>query len=153
LELIPTSSHSSDDFPRVIFVGENFTVKPLALIIEDDSQLADIFTYALQTAGFETETIQDGQTARARLADTAPTVVVLDLHLPHVSGEELLRQIRADKRLAQTRVILATADALTASHLRQDADLVLLKPISVSQLSDLAARLRPRHDRVQADKG
>jgi two-component system phosphate regulon response regulator PhoB len=118
--------------------------KPLALIIEDDPRLAGIFTYALQAAGFETEMIRDGQTAQARLAGTTPALVMLDLHLPHISGEALLRQIQADKRLAETRVMLATADALLAAHLREEADLVLLKPISVSQLTDLAARLRSR---------
>ncbi len=118
--------------------------KPFALIIEDDERLSDIFTFALQAAGFETETIHDGKMAQDRLADTTPAMVVLDLHLPHVSGEALLRQIRADERLAKTRVLLATADALMAAHLRQDADLVLLKPISINQLRDLATRLHPR---------
>jgi DNA-binding response OmpR family regulator len=127
----------------MLWAGENSMAKPLALIIEDDRNLADIFTYALQAAGFETVTIQDGKTARTRLADTVPAMVVLDLHLPYISGETLLRQIRADERLAKTQVILTTADGLLASYLRENVELVLLKPISVSQLSQLAARLRP----------
>jgi len=117
--------------------------KPLALIIEDDPRLAGIFTYVLQAAGFEAEMIRDGQTAKDRLGDTTPALVVLDLQLPHVSSEALLRQIRTDERLARTRVMLATADALMAESLRMEADLVLLKPISFSQLRDLAAQLRP----------
>jgi CheY-like chemotaxis protein len=68
--------------------------------------------------------------------------VVLDLHLPHVSGEDLLAQIRSDDRLAHTRVMLATADPLMAESLRAKADLVLIKPISFSQLRDLSKRLR-----------
>jgi two-component system, cell cycle response regulator DivK len=117
---------------------------PLALIIEDDHKLAIIFAQALRMAEFEPEIIQDGNTALARLAVTLPAVVVLDLHLPYVSGLEILQQIRADERLNQTQVILATADALMADTLRQEADLVLLKPISFSQLRDLASRLYPR---------
>jgi CheY-like chemotaxis protein len=62
------------------------------------------------------------------------------LHIPSVTGETLLRQIRADPRLAETRVLLATADALRAEMYRPEVDLVLLKPISFSQLSELAAR-------------
>ena len=117
---------------------------PLALIIEDDPKLATIFARALQMAEFEPEIAQDGKVALSRLAVTIPAVVVLDLHLPYVSGLEILRQIQADERLNQTQVILATADAMMAENLRQEADLVLLKPISFSQLRDLAARLRPR---------
>ncbi len=116
---------------------------PLALIIEDDRKQATIFTGALQTAGFETETILDGRDGLDRLAVTTPAVVVLDLHLPRVSGKDILQHIRADARLANTRVMLATADALTAKGLQEAADLVLLKPISFRQMRDLAARLRP----------
>ena len=116
---------------------------PFALIIEDDPDLATIFAEALQMAEFETEIVSDGQAALGRLAATTPAVVVLDLHLPHVSGPKILQQIRADRRLAKTRVLLATADALMAESLRREADLVLLKPISFHQLRDLAKRLRP----------
>lgn len=116
----------------------------LALIIEDDKKLAEIFAQALKAAGYQTEVIQDGQEALERLAETTPAVVVLDLHLPRVSGKDILRQIRADGRLVKTRVMLATADPLMAETLRDTADLVLLKPISFNQLRDLAARLRPR---------
>lgn len=116
----------------------------LALIIEDDPKLAHIFSLALQSVQFETEIIQDGEDALNRLAEITPAVVVLDLHLPRVSGRDILRQIRADERLAKTRIMIATADALMAEKLRGEADLVLLKPISVGQLRDLAQRLRPR---------
>jgi len=117
--------------------------KPLALIIEDDPELGDIFAKALQMAGFETETIQDGRVAVVRLTASQPAIVVLDLHLPRVSGKEILRQIRAEEQLAKTRVILATADPLLAETMREEADLVLIKPISFQQLRHLASRLRP----------
>ncbi|MBE7551529.1 MAG: response regulator transcription factor [Anaerolineales bacterium] len=115
----------------------------LALIIEDDPDLAFIFAEALKAAGFEIEIIQDGKLALSRLANTNPTVVVLDLQLPHASGEQILRQIRTDSRLMKTRVIIASANSLMAESLRAEADLTLIKPISFSQLRDLAIRLRP----------
>jgi DNA-binding response OmpR family regulator len=118
---------------------------PLALIIEDDHKLATIFAEALRAANFEPEVAQDGNVALAKLDVTIPGVVVLDLHLPHVSGKDILTQIRADHRLVKTRVILATADPLLAENMRHQADLVLLKPISFSQLRDLALRLRPNN--------
>ena len=115
--------------------------KPLALIIEDDEKLADIFSLGLQGIGFETEVARDGMAALTRLETIVPLMVMLDLHLPGISGQEILKQIRANNRLSDTRVVLATADALMAESLRNEADLVLLKPISITQLRSLAKRL------------
>lgn len=115
---------------------------PLAFVIEDDEAHSDLFSEALQKVGFEVEIIQDGQVALNRLADSIPSLVVLDLHLPHVSGSDILHYIRNDLRLAKTRVVLASADPHTASFLRAEADLVLIKPVSYFQLRDLVARLR-----------
>jgi DNA-binding response OmpR family regulator len=117
--------------------------RDFSLIIEDDQDLATIFSEALQAAEYETEIIRDGRLAMERLADTQPAVVVLDLHLPQISGKKVLDQIRSTSHLAETRVILATADPFMAESLREIADLVLIKPISFGQLRDLAARLRP----------
>lgn len=114
---------------------------PFALIVEDDVKLADILSLTLQAAGFRTEAINDGLNAAARLSASVPDMVVLDLHLPRLSGVELLKQIRADERLARTKVILATADDQLAQTISDQADLVLLKPISPEQLRGLSARL------------
>lgn len=114
-----------------------------ALIIEDNRDLSLIFAESLQAAGFDTDVIQDGQVALTRLQDSKPDIIILDLHLPHVSGKEILEEIRTDERLADTRVIIATADPRMAEMLDDQADLVLLKPISFKQLRDLSERLVP----------
>jgi len=117
--------------------------KNLALVIEDDEDLSEIFTKALEQAGFEVETIRDGKTAQQRLKqDVIPNVIALDLHLPHVDGSTLLKQIHADERFAKTRIILTTADAAQAEFLREQATIVLIKPIAFTQLRDISARLK-----------
>ncbi len=116
-------------------------IKPLALIVEDDPQLGQIFSLALQPE-FETEIIPDGSAALARLALAIPAVIVLDLHLPGVSGQGIFEQIRSDERLVNTRIIVSTADAIQAEAMREEADIVLLKPVSPMQLRVLASRLR-----------
>lgn len=116
--------------------------KPLALIVEDDMDLSLIFSEALQAAQFEVEIISDGSRASNRLKEVLPAVVVLDLHLPGLSGEALLAQIRADERLNDVRVIIATADPVMGEELAGTADLVLIKPVSFNQLRDLATRLK-----------
>lgn len=114
---------------------------PLALIVEDETDLAVIFSEALKAAGFDAEVINRGDTALQRLSEIVPDVVILDLHLPGVDGREILKHIRADNRFAGTKVILASADAAMAESLDMDTDLTLLKPISFSQLRDLTSRL------------
>jgi CheY-like chemotaxis protein len=115
--------------------------KPLALVIEDDPDLSEIFSMTLRSSGFETEVFQDGQAALNRLEGTPPAIILLDLHLPRVTGATILQNIRADERLAKTSVIVATADARQAADLHIQADLVLLKPVGVDQLRELAKRM------------
>lgn len=83
--------------------------KPLVLIVEDDLSLNQVLTITLKS-DFETKTFSDGVTALARLGEVGPALVILDLNLPGTPGREILAQIRADERLSETRVILATAD-------------------------------------------
>ena len=116
---------------------------PTAMVIEDDEDIAFIFSEALRAAGFEVEIARTGGEAIARLDTATPDVVVLDMFLPEVSGQSILDRIRSDPRLAGSRVIVATADARLAETLHTQADLVLVKPISPLQLRDLARRMRP----------
>ena len=116
--------------------------KSLAFVIEDDEAHANLFFEALERAGFEVEIIRDGKKALSRLADATPTVVVLDINLPYVSGVDILHHIRQDERLVKTRVIIASANSQIAATLHNEADLVLTKPISYFQLRDLATRFR-----------
>jgi len=115
---------------------------PLALIVEDDYDLSQIFAKALQAVDFETHIVRSGDAALQWLDSTAPDVVILDLHLPKVSGPEILQQIRSRPQLRNTRVIVTTADPRTAESVQSQADLTLIKPISFTQLRDLASRLR-----------
>jgi len=123
--------------------------EPLALIVEDDEDINEIFREALSAAGFATEVARDGQSAMDFLEKTVPTIVILDLHLPNVSGETILRKIRSSPILEKIRVVLTTADAVAAEFLRSQADFVMVKPISYIQLRDLTKRLNPR---IQTDR-
>ena len=122
-------------------------IQPVALVIEDDDTLATIFAEALQWAGYTTQVISDGQTALHILAEQTPDLIVLDMHLPGVSGKQVLPVIHNTERLRRARLIIATADSGLAATLQQQADLVLVKPVSFHQLRQFAARLRPRSDK------
>jgi DNA-binding response OmpR family regulator len=115
--------------------------KPIAFIVEDDPQLSKIFSVSLQT-DFATEVSGDGESALARLAEIVPALVILDLHLPGKSGQEILVYIRSEARLTNTRVIICSADERKAQALEDEADIVLLKPVSPAQLRQIASRFK-----------
>jgi CheY-like chemotaxis protein len=117
--------------------------KPQAYIVEDNLDTVVIFKGALEQAGYEIKVAMDGAVAQKELAEIVPDLIILDLHMPNVTGDILLKQIRSDERLKKTRVFLATADANMAGYLRDQAELVLLKPIGFTQLKELAERFRP----------
>jgi two-component system, OmpR family, alkaline phosphatase synthesis response regulator PhoP len=112
-----------------------------ALIIEDSPELNLLFSEALNESGFITESIYDGQEAQLRLQTIEPALILLDLHLPQVSGADLLTQIRQDPRLKDCIVIVASADGTWTSILSEQADYMMNKPISYIQLRDLCSRI------------
>ena len=115
-------------------------MKPIVLIIEDDSTLNKIFSIALRD-DFEIISYTAGEDAVLYLKDNAPNLVVLDLHLSGISGEDVLGVIHSQEHLSKTKVILTTAAERNAELLRDQVDIVLLKPVSPKQLKDLALRL------------
>ena len=114
--------------------------KPFVLIVEDDPKLNEIISITLQD-DFEFKACKDGNSAFNYLKTIVPSIVVLDLNLPGISGVDILKYIHSDKRLAKTRVILATADERQAETLTDEADIILLKPVSPAQLRELALRI------------
>ena len=118
--------------------------KPVALVIEDNQDLNAIFSSALENAGYVIQSVYDGAAAEQFLSENVPAIIILDLHMPKVSGDVVLRHIRHDPRLKEVRVIVVTADARFADALEFQVELVLLKPISFSQLSELAKRFAPQ---------
>ena len=122
--------------------GEVNIMSELAFIIEDDVDLSAIFTEALESVGYQVETIMDGLQAQQRLEKEIPRLILLDMHLPHISGEILLAKIKADTRYSNTNVVITTADARMAEAYSEIADFTMVKPISFVQLRDLTSRLR-----------
>ena len=116
---------------------------PLALIVEDEDLLAELFTVAFEEAGYRTETARDGQQALDLLAKITPHIVLLDIHLPFVSGEDVFYEIKKMDRLANTKVIMATADVRKAKEMEGKADMVLVKPVGFRDLNTLIEELRP----------
>jgi PleD family two-component response regulator len=114
---------------------------PFVLIVEDERDIAALFRHVMDLAGYRTEIASNGRIALDRLAACQPDVVLLDLSLPGVSGVNVLQRMRVDERLKDTPVVVVTAYSELADNLAVEPDLVMLKPVSAVQLTDLVQRL------------
>ena len=119
-------------------------VDRLALIIEDQEDIADIYSNALSLANFETKIIYDGKDALELLPDITPQIIILDMNLPHVSGHYLFKQLRSLPHLIDVPVIICTANTVMANAMKAeigDSDFILVKPVSIHQLTGLIKRI------------
>jgi diguanylate cyclase (GGDEF)-like protein len=116
--------------------------KPFVLIIEDDRDIAALFRHVMDLAGYRTEVVANGATAVDRLMMSLPDIVLLDLTLPGKSGAEILQIMKGNYRLKKIPVVVVTAFAEIAESLDIEPDLVMLKPVSSNQLTELVQRLR-----------
>lgn len=119
--------------------------RPIAFVAEDDRDLSTVFAEAVRAAGFECVPLYTGAEARLKLADQAvvPALIILDLHLPGVTGVELVDLIFSQPHLKTAQVIIASADERLAETLQHRDLMFLLKPISFVQLRDLVTRFLP----------
>jgi two-component system cell cycle response regulator DivK len=116
---------------------------PLALILEDDPKLAELYDTVLKQCQYETKIIASGQEAQDSLKTITPGLILLDIHLPYISGMEILEQIKTDKRFKKTHVIVITADLYTAKDLSGKVEYVLLKTHGITSLREIATRVYP----------
>lgn len=115
-----------------------------ALIIEDQEELADIYSNALEMSNIETQIITDGKIASESLANLHPDLIILDMNLPRVSGHYLYKQIRSLAHLVHVPVVICTANSVMASAMKGEIgeqDFILIKPISIYQLNGLVERI------------
>lgn len=136
--------------PLIRNSGDEHPVKPFALIVEDDPHLVKIFEAALRDSGFDTDTDKEGNKVISKLLGKNPALIILDLHMPFAAGTEILNQIRSDDRWANTPIVITTADLYLAKSLQGQVDEILIKPVSVAKLREIAIRLSTQANVKQA---
>ena len=110
----------------------------LAYVIEDDVDLAKIYSEALKLGGFDVETLMDGQLAYNRMKEKKPDFVLLDMHLPHVSGNEILWLTWFDDLLESVKFTIITADRDMGRIYEPKGYQVLVKPVPFAALVEMA---------------
>jgi two-component system cell cycle response regulator DivK len=104
------------------------------LVVEDNELNLKLFCDLLRAHGYEAEPVRDGREAVERARGFAPDLVVMDIQMPHISGLELIEQIKADAELKPIPIMAVTAYAARGDEERirdAGAEGYVSKPISV----------------------
>ncbi len=113
------------------------------LVVEDESALADSLAYSLAREGFAVLTAMDGEKALERFRAEQPSIVVLDLMLPKLSGLDVCRAIRAESQVPIVILTAKDSEADKVAGLELGADDYVTKPFSMRELvSRVRAHLR-----------
>ena len=103
------------------------------LIIEDESDVADLLEMALHKAGFKTTAVADGASGLQKARDNRPDFIILDLMLPKMSGLEVCKILKGDATTSHIPVLMLTAKAEEIDRivgLEFGADDYVTKPFS-----------------------
>jgi two-component system cell cycle response regulator DivK len=104
------------------------------LVVEDNELNLKLFCDLLRAHGYEAEPVRDGREAVDRARGFRPDLIVMDIQMPHVSGLELIEQLKGDPELRRTPIMAVTAYAAKGDEERireAGAEGYVSKPISV----------------------
>ena len=127
---------------------------PLVLIVDDHPDNVEVLQARLKALGYRTLCAADGETALKMVASSPPDLILLDVMMPHMDGNEVARRIKADKSLPFIPIIMQTALDSTQSKvvgLDSGADDYVTKPINYAELQarmGAALRVKALQDRI-----
>jgi two-component system cell cycle response regulator DivK len=114
------------------------------LVVEDNALNIKLFCDLLNAHGHQTEPVTDSREALAAARQFKPDLVITDIQLPHVTGIELMQQLRADEELKDVPIMAVTAYAAAGDDERfraAGAQAYVSKPISVMRFAETVDQL------------
>jgi two-component system response regulator RegX3 len=112
---------------------------PLILVVDDEESYRDALSVALEREGFRVALAADGQEALDQFEATRPSLVLLDVMLPRISGVDVCRELRSRSRVPIIMVTARSAEIDAVVGLEVGADDYVSKPF---RLRELIARVR-----------
>lgn len=111
--------------------------KKKILVVDDEPDVTELVAYHLRSKGFHVETLNDATASISKARTFNPHLVILDIMMPHLSGIQICRILRADNKLSRVPIIFLTAKAEPQDRiegLESGADDYLAKPFSPKEL-------------------
>jgi len=127
------------------------------LVVEDNELNLKLFCDLLRAHGYQAEPVRDGRDAVERARGFEPDLIVMDIQMPHVSGLELIEQLKGDPELRRTPIMAVTAYAAKGDEERireAGAEGYVSKPISVMRFVEAVRALlaEPRPEQPVPDE-
>lgn len=113
------------------------------LIIEDEADMAQVVDTRMKKSGYEINVVESGEEAFEFLKNSTPDLILLDLLLPQMQGQEVCKKLKNDHKLRQIPVILFTASASDIPKIAKEigADDYILKPYNPGELLSKVRKL------------
>ena len=111
--------------------------KKKILVVDDEVGFIEVLKLRLEANGYEVVTAFDGEEALEKIKSENPDVVILDIMLPKLNGEEVCKNIRSDPVFSKTPVIMLTGKNTDVDRIVGrviGADIYITKPFDSEQL-------------------
>jgi DNA-binding response OmpR family regulator len=125
------------------------------VIVEDDEDIAESIRYNLEREGFRVRVAATGEDALNLILDRPPSLILLDLNLPHMSGFEMCRRLRAEAPTARVPILILTArtdEADKVLGLNIGADDYITKPFGMRELVARVNAVLRRADGLESER-
>ncbi len=125
------------------------------VIVEDDEDIAESIRYNLEREGFRVRVAVTGEDALNLILDRPPNLILLDLNLPHMSGFEMCRRLRAEAPTARVPILILTArtdESDKVLGLNIGADDYITKPFGMRELVARVNAVLRRADGLEIER-
>lgn len=114
--------------------------RPVILVVDDDAPILMLMRNLLREFGFEPLAANSGENALAQVRERTPDLVLLDRNMPGMTGEETLRAMRAEEKLADIPILILSGEHMEPDEIQAiGATGHVMKPFDVAEL---VARIR-----------
>lgn len=113
------------------------------LVVDDDSGIRDSLAACLEAEGYRVATAHNGARGLEVLHAERPDLVIVDLNMPVMNGEQFIARVRGDPATSGLRLVLMTGAVPSTTLPLPPADAVLPKPFELDDLMATVRRLAP----------
>ena len=113
--------------------------KKIAWYVEDDSEMIQAISLMMQLLDYEVKPFLTANAAAGELKEFRPHLLLLDIHLPEISGLDLLEFVRRRPELDRLPILIISsdhADAKVDEALEKGADGYIIKPVTLEELEE-----------------
>lgn len=111
-------------------------------VFDDDRDLLDIFSFALEDKGYKVTVFNDCKDIISRVRELRPALILMDNWIPDVGGEKAIEYLKSEEDLKDIPIILVSAtNNLEEVAKRANVDAAVVKPFDLEVLTDTVAKL------------